>query len=377
MQASARFFSVFFTARAKRGLCGLPLLLFAGLLSGLLPVLAWPKTVQAFQEQAADVDEGPVLFEERREFQGFVRRTMAEKAAKVAALSAACARAELILARNEDLRFADSSGSGGLAAPLPLDGLARQLFQLEIKRTGVEGFPPRLQAVAWASLKKPDNIREKLLEALKYPGKLELYARVVREQRQLLERYDALAARLLPRQIYEDGGQEEAHHLQRLVNEMQALDMLAEVLPDYREQWENPAKVVADLTNAGTLALANPLLLAALAQAELQMDRPVRALELAGRSVALAADFARAHDIKGTALLRQKLPALAEESFGRAVELSPKNADYYVHRAAARLVLEKLPEMCADFASACGLGDCDGLEWGRRTGSCPQGPGTP
>lgn len=311
------------------------------------------------------------VFEERREFQGFVRRSMAETAAHLAARSTAFARAELILAGNDDLRFADRAGSGGLAAPLPLDGLAFMLFSTQMTARGVEGFPPRLQAVVHVRLVEPADLREALVAALKQPGKLELYAHILREQRRLLARYDALAKRLLPLHPDEHGGQEEGHHIQAIVNEMRALDIVLGLLPEYDDRWKQATAASVELAKATVLAPANPLILAVRAEAELQMDRPVKALELASQALTFAPDFARAHDIKGTTLLRQRLPVLAEQAFSRAVELSPKNPVYYSHRAAARLVLEHTEGMCEDFKSACGLGDCEGLQWGRKSGSCP------
>ncbi|MDL2290993.1 hypothetical protein LJC09_02695 [Desulfovibrio sp. OttesenSCG-928-F20] len=331
-----------------------------------VPFLARP----AFGASEA-VPPAPLIFEERREFQGYVRRGMAEVAARLAAQSAAYGQAELLLARDEDLRFADRSGSGGLAAPLPLDGLAHMIFSTQVAALGVEGFPPRLQAVVQVRLTPPDNQRAALLEALGQPGKLELYAQILQEQRRLLVRYDQLAEDLLPRRPNEHGGQEEGHHIQGVVNEMLALDILLSLLPGYDDRWKQPERATIDLARAGTLASSNPLVLTALAEAELQMDRPVRALEFASRALERSPAFARAHDLKGTILLRQHLPVLAEESFTRAIELVPKNPVYFTHRAAARLVLEHLPDMCADFQSACGLGDCEGLQWGRHSGVCP------
>ncbi len=300
----------------------------------------------------------------RRPFRSLVRRDMAERAAKLAAELAAWEQAARILAKSPELRFINAD-----AAPL-LDGIIRMAFSTRLEALGAEGFPPHQQAVVKLSLQPPANLRKALLEALSRQDLLELYVQVLAIQKTLLGRYDALSARLLPLNPLADGGQEEAHRLQNIINELAALDLYMETLPQYRLNESAPEALGAQLAEAEKLAPDNPLVLTALAEIRLRMDRPVLALEYVERALAQRPDFARGHDVKGAALLRQRLPALAAEAFGRAIALSSRNAVYYMHRASAYLVLEEEEAMCRDFIKACGLGDCEGLQWAQNTGRC-------
>jgi tetratricopeptide (TPR) repeat protein len=303
---------------------------------------------------------------ERRPFRGFVRRDMAERTAKLAANLAAWEQAARLLAKEPDLHFINADN----ITPPPLDGLARMLFSTRIEALGMEGFPPHQQAIVKVSLVPPENLRKSLLDALPRQDLLELYAQVTAAQRSLLERYDHLSARLLPLNPATDGGQEENHRLKSIVNELIALDLYIELLPEYNHNWAAPEKAQPQLMKAERLAPNNPLILTALAEIFLQMDRPVSALEYVERALNQTPDFARGHDVKGAILLRKRLPSLAAESFGKAIASAPRNPVYYMHRASAYLVLEEENGMCRDFKSACGLGDCDGLQWAKSVGRC-------
>lgn len=334
------------------------------LLCLLLPLVCPP----AFA--AADED---VEFFEGRDFRGVVRRDMAERAARTAAESAAFAQAAKLLAKEPDLLFINETHSGVSPAAPSLDGLARTLFSVKVTAVGVEGFPPNMRAVVRVSLEAPENLRAALQEVLAFPGRLELAGQILACQRRLLARYDVLAGTLLPLRPDDEGGREDMHHLQGVINELVALDILLDLLPSYGPLWAEPERARLRLAQAQAQAPDNPLLLTALAESYLQLDRPVLALEYAGRALVQMPDFARAHDVKGAALLRQRLPALAAESFSRAVSLAPRNPAYLMHRASAYLVQEEKEGMCEDFAKACGLGDCEGLLWARSTDLCLPG----
>ncbi|MDL2317340.1 hypothetical protein LJC59_09805 [Desulfovibrio sp. OttesenSCG-928-A18] len=368
-------------------------------------------------------------FSGRRAFRGMVRRDMAEQAARVAASIAAYEQAARILAKEPDLRFltlppeqgarsvqvpdadgaapdqnADgpgrvnpaegrarstlpqlSSGAGygslpvarpgevpgGLPGPLSLDGMALMLFRTEDAAIGVEGFPPDVQAVVYLRLIPPDNLRASLRQVLLRPDLLELHGQVMAGQRFLLMRYDSIASELLPLAPGRTaGGKETLAHLQGVINEMLAMDIYARFLASYDDRWQHPQESLTRLRKANSLAPMNPLVLTALAEVQLQLDRPVQAMDHIGQAIAIAPDIARAHDVKGAVLLRQRLPALAAKAFGEAITLSPRNPAYHLHRGAAHLVLEEEELMCADFAAACALGECEEMQWAREQGRC-------
>ena len=306
----------------------------------------------------------------RRDFRGFVHRDMAERAARTAAELAAMDQALRLLAKEPDLQFANAADTEGVSTPPPLDGLARMLFATPVTASGMQGFPPNVHAVVHVRLALPENLRKSLHDALPRQDMLELYGQVLAAQRSLLARYDVLADFLLALHPMDGGGKEQEHVLRSIVNEMAALDIYISTLPLYEQNWDAPQKAQTELQKAHSLAPNNPLILTSLAEVLLQLDRAPAAMEHVGEALRLSPEFARAHDVKGAILLRQRLPVLAAESFGRAVALSPRNAAYRVHRASAYLVLEDEAGMCADFQSACALGDCEGLQWAKSSGKC-------
>lgn len=338
-------------------------LLLAGLIWGELQ----------FASAAAPLP-GVNIVTQTRPFRGSVRRDMAAAATRLAADLEVYEQAARLLTKEPDMHFIGGAEAHGAAdAPglrfLP-EGVARMLFSTRLLTIGVEGFPPNLQAVVRLELLALDDLRQSLRAALQRPDLLELHAQLYGRQKLLLERYDALAALLLPLDPRQDGGREEAHRLHAVVNEMNALEIYRGLLPLQQEGWPQPEAARDDLLRAERLAPNSPLILIALAEVLLQLDRPVAALEHASRALEHNPGFARAHDVRGAVLLRQRLPVLAVEAFSKAIALAPRNGQYYMHRAAAYLVLEEEAGMCRDFRGACGLGICEGLQWATGAGRC-------
>ncbi|MDR2488549.1 MAG: hypothetical protein LBD42_03535 [Desulfovibrio sp.] len=309
-------------------------------------------------------------FIERRGFSGLVQRHMAERAARTAAELAAMDHAIRLLAKEPDIQFANDDKAATVPVSPLLDGLARMLFATPLTASGMQGFPPDIHAVVHVKLVAPEYFRKKLHTAMLSQDIVELYGQILAVQRSLLARYDAVADILLPLRPLDKGGREEAHVLQSIMNEMAALDIFISILPMYEQHWKFPLKAQAELQKAHSLAPKNPLILVSLAEVLLQLDRAPAAMERVGEALRINSQFARAHDVKGAILLRQRLPALAAESFGRAIALSPHNPAYLVHRASAHLVLENEADMCADFQRACAFNDCEGLQWAKNTGKC-------
>lgn len=292
---------------------------------------------------------------------------MAERVARVTVELAAYEQAASVLARDPDVHFVAGGAAGGSVI---LEGMARMIFSTTMTRVGAEGFPPYLEAIIQVRLVGPANIRASLRSVLREQDKAELYGQILARQRLLVARYDALAPYLLQLPSLDGGGQEEFTHLQSIVNELSGLEQFASLLNEYDRRWEEPESIRQRLLAVQVLAPDNPLVLNSVAELMLQMDKPIKALDYASRALAIAPDFARAHDTRGAILLRQRLPRLAVEAFSKAVALAPGNSDYRVHRASAYLVLEEEPSMCDDFASACVQGDCEGLTWARKIGRC-------
>ena len=331
------------------------------LLGTLLAVSSTPPPVRAAQYPE---------FIGQRDFRGFVHRHMAERTARTVAEIAGMDHAIRLLANEPDLQFAHGVDGDGAPTPPPLDGLARMLFSTPLAASGIQGFPPNVKAVVHVRLIPPDDLRKRMHAALLRPDLLEIHGQVVNTQRSLVAQYDSLAGHILSLHPMDGGGKEEAHVLQSIVNEMIAMDMYISLLPLYEQNWDAPRKAQTELEKAHVLAPRNPLILTSLAEVLLQLDRAPAAMERVGDALRFSPDFARAHDVKGAVLLRQRLPALAAESFAKAIALSPRNAAYRVHRGSALLVLEDETGMCAEFQSACTLGNCEGFQWAKSVGKC-------
>ncbi len=326
--------------------------------------------------------QSPEEFFAVREFRGLVRRDMAERMARTAAELAAIDHATRLLSQEQDLRFLNSQVPQEALAPrleppasfpageIPLDALARMLFSTPVEELGVQGFPPDMRAFARIRLLPPEKMREALRNALQTPNALELHERILARQRSLLASYDQLAASLLPLKPSLQGGLEEQYRLQNICNQITALDIYRNLLPEYAQSRISAQTMHKELAKAEGLAPKEPLILTAMADVLLRLDRPAPALARVGEALKSAPDFAAAHDVKGIALLRQHLPVLAAESFSRAVALAPKNKAYRIHRASAYLMLNDEENMCADFKKACALGDCEGLQWARSAEQC-------
>ena len=115
-------------------------------------------------------------------------------------------------------------------------------------------------------------------------------------------------------------------------------------------------------------------------------------------------NFAEAYNNRGNAYREMKQYALAMQDYNKAISLKPNlektfnnrgniyfdqrnfqmaiadynkalslNASYnlaYLNRGLAYHELKKDDLACLDFQKACGFGDCDGIDWAKKTGIC-------
>lgn len=319
-------------------------------------------------EAPPDQGEGAWIFGARREFRGAVRRDMAERVAATAAELAAYEQAGRLLAGESDMRFVAGSEGGNDTAPL--EGLARMVFGTRLVAVQAQGFPPFLCAVGTVALERPEAFRQRLTEALADADGMEFHRQMAAREKELVARYDALAPNLLSLQSPDEGGGERLLALQAITNELAGIKLYIGFVNGRDDCADDPAAARARLERAEALAPRNPFILNALAEVWLRLDRPLAALEYSRRALAEAPEYSRAHDTRGAILLRQRLPLMAAQAFGKAIELAPRNASYYLNRAAAYLVLEEIDAMCRDFQSACTLGECEGLAWALEEHRC-------
>lgn len=307
-----------------------------------------------------------------RPFKGLVRRDLAKDAAHVAALLAVVEAASRKLAATPDMQFiARQYQETPLRVP-PLEGLVLQLYTTRIAAEGAQGVPPNLEAVTELSFTQVPDFREKLTSALEQPEISVLYSLVVHRLRAHLQAYDETAPAALAIMPSEFAGYERLLAVQRAVRGMRGTLLYLELLPRLGSTWTDPHGTGVALQKAATLDPGNPLILVAQAELALQAGKSSEAQRLAADALAVLPNFARAHDVKGAALLAQRLPALAVAAFGQAIANAPYHAPYFMHRASANLVQEEIEAMCADLHAACALRDCEGLEWARTIGKCAQ-----
>ncbi len=305
-----------------------------------------------------------------RPFKGLVRQDLASGAARTAVTIYAIEQAMRELVQHPDMQFASGSRYTAPLGAQELAGLVRMLYTISTTKTEVEGFPPEMHAMVQVGIAPKADFRARFYYAMTHREHLGIYSRIYEQQQQLLEEYDALAPTLL--RISQDAmtGKEKLLALQSVVQRLAALEKFEALLPSLTDRWETPAEAQVQLETFLKVDPQNPLYLTALAETLIQLDRPAEAQAYAAEAVDKQPDYARAHDIYGTILLRRRLPALAAKAFGEAIALAPALAEYRLHRAAAFLVQEEIDGMCQDLHTACVYGQCEQYEWARDIGKC-------
>ncbi|MDR1686905.1 MAG: hypothetical protein LBR82_10825 [Desulfovibrio sp.] len=338
--------------------------------SFVLAVLLCPVLLSPFAA-ARDGEEGKAgarsEFTASRSFNDAVQRDQAEAAALAAALLAAYGHAGSGLSGDMVPDFREAAERLGIPGETLLEGLACVLFPVDRMHARVDGPASNRRVTVGVVLKRSGGVS--LADVLKNADRVEAGGRLIARLRTVSALYDAAADKVLGREPGEPEDEEATRSLQGATDRLNALEILRDILSG--RAGDAPGLLEGRLAEALRLAPDDPLLLTLSAGNRLLLDSPAAALEQADAALALAPDFARAHDARGTALLRQGLPALAADAFGRAVALAPDNPVYLLHRASAYFVLKENEGMCADFRAACALGDCDGLAWGAGNGRCP------
>ncbi len=303
-----------------------------------------------------------------RRFQVLVRQDLADEAARVFVETYALEQGMRNLAKNSHLQFAIEPHQA--LSERELAGFAKILYDLQIVEKGVETYPPEVHTFVHVSMELRENWRQLLAQYLQNRELVKLYGRIFEMQKALLADYDALADEIIALPEGAPGGRLKSDALQNIVNRMRATEDFEALLTAYDVKWHDPKLASEHLQKLLKIDGQNALLLTALAEALLQLDRPADAQLVASEAVSLAPDYPKAHDIYGIILLRQQLPALASKSFSESIALSPSEPRYRLHRAAAFLVQEEILAMCQDLRIACVYGECEQYAWARRQGKC-------
>lgn len=221
-----------------------------------------------------------------------------------------------------------------------------------------------------------DTVDSRLRQTIQYPDTWDLYAAVLQQMQKLVQEGSELITRAAA--LRKDHGvhMDEAfmNRTTYIADQLDALWMYLQILPDLRSLWEAPTLVQKQMQHALTLAPQQPLLWCALGEAQLQLDLPQKALASLNEALKFAPDLARALYARGVAHLRLQQSALAEKDLTAALNLQANTVHWLRARGAVRMVREDYGPMCEDFLAACALGDCDGLITARKRDLCLPAP---
>lgn len=144
--------------------------------------------------------------------------------------------------------------------------------------------------------------------------------------------------------------------------------------------WLTEADALSTLEQAAARAPHSATVRLLLAEAQLQRDLPQQSLESCTEALRLCPALSRARYIRALAHWRLQQLALAEDDLNAALNVrsgpAPQGAELARRlraRGAVRMLRRDYAGMCADFANACGLGDCEGLAVARAQNYCRTG----
>lgn len=321
----------------------------------------------AFPAYSAEKESQPLAayvegkrFSATRAFSAHISEKDAAIIAETAASDAAMRYFMRLLVTLPEVRIASGNASSTAKAPSLL-ALAHASAETEVLL--VSRSKKHSTVTVTVTFKLPghnSSFESRGREALIQTDRLALYEEAVLREKQLCNEYDAALGE--PRGA--------AMTTPAIINELKALRIFKQLLPQWYGIWENPAEVREKLKNAIPLAPDSPLLHNAVGDASLQLGRSQEAVEEQTAAIKAAPTFARAYHSRGAARLALGLLSSATADFSEAIRLSPLTAAYYRDRGMARHLLGETAAMCADLYEACALGDCEKLHWAADNAFC-------
>lgn len=100
------------------------------------------------------------------------------------------------------------------------------------------------------------------------------------------------------------------------------------------------------------------------------MREYAKAMQDYNKAISLAPNLEQTYNNRGNIYYDQRNFQMAVRDYNKALSL---NADYplaYLNRGLAYHQLKKDDLACRDFVKACELGECDGVQWGKKTQTC-------
>jgi hypothetical protein len=88
------------------------------------------------------------------------------------------------------------------------------------------------------------------------------------------------------------------------------------------------------------------------------------------QAIKLEPGYAAAYMNRGNAYYELNEYQLALNDFNQSLKLKPKYAKAHLNRGLVFYQMDNNVEACADFQKSCDQGDCDGIKWGMKNGTC-------
>ncbi|MBQ7456923.1 MAG: hypothetical protein IJS54_04910 [Desulfovibrio sp.] len=163
----------------------------------------------------------------------------------------------------------------------------------------------------------------------------------------------------------------------KLANTLKALWLTQQAITPLQTNWLTQASAQENLEEANRLHPKDPRILTLLGEACLLHNNPQKALDYTSLALSIAPQTHRARYIRALGYWKMHQLGLAENDLSLAIDAcTPKKAapSYYRERGTVRMILGKTESMCADFHTACQMGDCEGLKYARSKNLCPHDP---
>jgi Flp pilus assembly protein TadD len=88
------------------------------------------------------------------------------------------------------------------------------------------------------------------------------------------------------------------------------------------------------------------------------------------QSIRMKPGYAEALNNRGNAYYELDQYEKARADFDESIKIKPKYSKAHMNRGLVNFLMEDIDQACNDFKRACDLGECDGLQWTIKNGSC-------
>jgi Flp pilus assembly protein TadD len=101
-----------------------------------------------------------------------------------------------------------------------------------------------------------------------------------------------------------------------------------------------------------------------------KMGQYDRALKDYDAAIKIDPKFVSAYSNRGVVSYETNQYGQAVKDFNKAIVLNPSYAIAYLNRGLANFQMDRIDRACKDFTKACELGDCEGANWAKKSGTC-------